>query len=47
MIAVKGLYDGKGAELLDPLPKEQARKKFWVIVTFVEEKNIHPNQTPS
>lgn len=40
MIAVKGVYDGKGVELLDPLPKKQAQKNFWVIVTFVEEKKV-------
>jgi hypothetical protein len=29
MIAVKGLYNGKSIELLEPLPKKQIKKKPW------------------
>lgn len=38
MIAIKGLYNGKSIEFLEPLPSEQAQKNFFVIVTFLEEK---------
>ncbi len=40
MIAVKGLYNGKQIEFLEPLPKKQAQKKFLVVITFLEEKKI-------
>jgi len=40
MIAVKGLYDGKGIEFLEPLPKKQARKKSLVVITFLEEEKV-------
>jgi hypothetical protein len=40
MIAVKGLYNGKRIEFLEPLPKKQAQKKFLVVITFLEEKKI-------
>ncbi len=37
MISVKGLYDGKSIEFLEPLPEKQAKRKFWVVITFLEE----------
>ncbi len=37
MISVKGLYDGKSIEFLEPLPEEHAKRKFWVVITFLEE----------
>jgi len=40
MIAVKGIYDGKKIELLEPLPKQTARKKSLVVVTFLEEEKV-------
>jgi len=38
MIAIKGLYNGKSIEFLEPLPKKQAQKNFLVVITFLEEK---------
>jgi hypothetical protein len=38
MISVKGLYDGKSIEFLEPLPEEQAKRNFLVVITFLEEK---------
>jgi hypothetical protein len=42
MIAVKGLYDGKSIEFLEPLPEAQAKRKFLVVITFLEEKKKRP-----
>jgi len=40
MIAVKGFYDGRRIELLEPLPKRQAKKKSLVVITFPEEEKV-------
>jgi len=40
MIAVKGLYDGKSIEFLEPLPKKQSQKKSLVIITFLDEEKV-------
>jgi hypothetical protein len=40
MIAVKGLYDGKSIEFLEPLPKKQIKRKTLVIITFLEEEKV-------
>jgi hypothetical protein len=40
MIAVKGLYNGKSIEFLEPLPKKQIKKKALVIITFLEEERV-------
>ncbi len=40
MIAVKGVYDGKKIQILDPIPKQQARKKAMVVITFLEEEKV-------
>lgn len=45
MISVKGLYDGKRIEFLEPLPVGQAQEKFWVVITFSEEKKIAQRDT--
>ncbi len=43
MIAVKGVFDGKKIELLEPLPKKHAQKRSMVIVTFLEEEKVPPS----
>jgi hypothetical protein len=40
MIALKGVYDGKKIEFLEPIPKQQARKRSLVAVTFLEEEKV-------
>ena len=40
MLTVKGLYDGRKVELLEPLPRKQARKKAMAIITFLEEEKV-------
>jgi hypothetical protein len=44
MIALKGYYDGKQIQLLEPLPKKQVRKKSLVVITFLEEEKV-PHST--
>ncbi|MEK7730071.1 MAG: hypothetical protein AAB354_16815 [candidate division KSB1 bacterium] len=40
MLTVKGLYDGKRVEFLEPIPRKHARKKALVIITFLEEEKV-------
>jgi hypothetical protein len=40
MIALKDDYDGKKIEFLEPIPKQLARKRSLVVVTFLEEEKV-------
>jgi hypothetical protein len=40
MLAIKGFYDRKRIELLEPMPKNQVGKRSMVVITFLEDEKV-------